>query len=68
MPETLFLTCNLIDRFLQAKQVNRKQLQLVRRSAAAAGRPTCRHAGSFDFRARQAGQRRARAARSPAAK
>jgi hypothetical protein len=29
MPETLFLTCNLIDRFLQAKQVNRKQLQLV---------------------------------------
>lgn len=29
MPETLFLTCNLIDRFLEAKQVSRKNLQLV---------------------------------------
>ncbi len=30
MPETLFLTCNLIDSFLAAKQVFRKNLQLVR--------------------------------------
>ncbi len=29
MPETLFLTVNLIDRFLEAKQVTRKHLQLV---------------------------------------
>ena len=29
MPETLFLTVNLIDRFLQAKVVERKKLQLV---------------------------------------
>lgn len=29
MPETLFLTINLIDRFLTEKQVNRKNLQLV---------------------------------------
>ena len=31
MPETLFLTVNLIDRFLEKKQVTRKNLQLVRR-------------------------------------
>jgi G2/mitotic-specific cyclin-B, other len=30
MPETLFLTCNLIDRYLQVKSVTRKRLQLVR--------------------------------------
>ena len=29
MPETLFLTVNLIDRFLAEKQVTRKNLQLV---------------------------------------
>lgn len=29
MPETLFLTVNLIDRFLESKQVTRKHLQLV---------------------------------------
>lgn len=29
MPETLLLTCNLIDRFLEAQQVSRKNLQLV---------------------------------------
>jgi len=29
MPETLFLTVNLIDRFLEARQVTRKNLQLV---------------------------------------
>lgn len=29
MPETLYLTVNLIDRFLEAKQVSRKHLQLV---------------------------------------
>ena len=29
MPETLYLTVNLIDRFLEAKQVTRKHLQLV---------------------------------------
>lgn len=34
MPETLFLTTNLIDRFLELKGVTRKNLQLVR---------TCRH-------------------------
>lgn len=30
MPETLFLTTNLIDRFLAKQQVTRKNLQLVR--------------------------------------
>ena len=30
MPETLFLTTNLIDRFLEIKGVTRKNLQLVR--------------------------------------
>lgn len=30
MPETLFLTTNLIDRFLELKGVSRKNLQLVR--------------------------------------
>lgn len=30
MPETLFLTANLIDRFLEIKGVTRKNLQLVR--------------------------------------
>jgi Cyclin, N-terminal domain len=30
MPETLFLTTNLIDRFLELKGVTRKNLQLVR--------------------------------------
>ena len=29
MPETLFLTVNLIDRFLEVKQVTRRNLQLV---------------------------------------
>jgi cyclin B len=29
MPETLYLTVNLIDRFLEQKQVTRKHLQLV---------------------------------------
>eukprot|EP00894_Picocystis_sp_ML_P002374 jgi/Pico_ML_1/52891/g3531.t1 len=29
MPETLFLTVNLIDRFLEEQQVTRKNLQLV---------------------------------------
>jgi G2/mitotic-specific cyclin-B, other len=29
MPETLFLTTNLIDRFLEIKGVTRKNLQLV---------------------------------------
>ena len=37
MPETLFLTTNLIDRFLEAKQVTRKHLQLVRRRAREGG-------------------------------
>lgn len=32
MPETLYLTCNLIDRFLEIKNVSRKRLQLVRSS------------------------------------
>lgn len=30
MPESLYLTVNLIDRFLEAKPVTRKNLQLVR--------------------------------------
>ena len=30
MPETLFLTANLIDRFLEKKRVSRRNLQLVR--------------------------------------
>lgn len=30
MPESLFLTINLIDRYLAARQVTRKNLQLVR--------------------------------------
>lgn len=30
VPETLFLTANLIDRFLEMKGVTRKNLQLVR--------------------------------------
>ena len=29
MPETLFLTANLIDRFLEKKRVSRRNLQLV---------------------------------------
>lgn len=29
MPETLYLTVNLIDRFLESKQVTRRNLQLV---------------------------------------
>lgn len=29
MPETLYLTCNLIDRYLALKNVTRKRLQLV---------------------------------------
>ncbi len=29
VPETLFLTINLIDRFLQLKQITRQKLQLV---------------------------------------
>ena len=33
MPETLFLTTNLIDRFLELKPVTRKNLQLVRTHA-----------------------------------
>jgi hypothetical protein len=32
MPETLFLTTNLIDRFLECKRVSRRNLQLVRAS------------------------------------
>ncbi len=30
MPETLFLTTNIIDRFLECKRVSRRNLQLVR--------------------------------------
>jgi hypothetical protein len=30
MPETLYLTCNLIDRYLAIRNVTRKRLQLVR--------------------------------------
>jgi cyclin B len=29
MPETLFLTANIIDRFLEQKRVSRRNLQLV---------------------------------------
>ncbi len=45
MPETLFLTVNLIDRFLAEKQVTRKNLQLVRPRLASLGFQTVqRHA------------------------
>lgn len=30
MPETLYLTCNIIDRYLSIRNVSRKRLQLVR--------------------------------------
>jgi cyclin B len=30
MPETLYLTCNIIDRYLAIRNVTRKRLQLVR--------------------------------------
>jgi hypothetical protein len=29
MPETLYLTCNLIDRYLSIRNITRKRLQLV---------------------------------------
>jgi hypothetical protein len=29
MPETLYLTCNIIDRYLSIRNVTRKRLQLV---------------------------------------
>lgn len=29
MPETLYLTCNIIDRYLSIRNVSRKRLQLV---------------------------------------
>lgn len=29
MPETLYLTCNIIDRYLTIRSVSRKRLQLV---------------------------------------
>jgi hypothetical protein len=29
MPETLYLTCNIIDRYLSTRNVTRKRLQLV---------------------------------------
>lgn len=29
MPETLYLTCNIIDRYLAIRNVTRKRLQLV---------------------------------------
>ena len=38
MPETLFLTMNLIDRFLEARSMTRKNLQLV-----GAWCPQCMH-------------------------
>jgi Cyclin, N-terminal domain len=40
MPETLFLTTNLIDRFLEIKGVTRKNLQLVSHCAICVGPPT----------------------------
>jgi hypothetical protein len=33
MPETLYLTCNIIDRYLAQRNVTRKRLQLVSLSA-----------------------------------
>jgi hypothetical protein len=39
MPETLYLTCNLIDRYLSKRNVTRKRLQLVR--GARARTPSC---------------------------
>ena len=39
MPETLFLTANLIDRFLEKKRVSRRNLQLVRPLSEPLGAP-----------------------------
>ena len=36
MPETLYLTCNIIDRYLSIRNVTRKRLQLVSQGARAA--------------------------------
>ncbi len=46
MPETLFLTINLIDRFLECKRVSRRNLQLV------SGTPSdcCLHSGPKEQR------------------
>jgi hypothetical protein len=38
MPETLYLTVNLIDRYLEAKPVTRRNLQLVNGMASSCGR------------------------------
>jgi hypothetical protein len=38
MPETLYLTVNLIDRFLAVRNVTRKRLQLVSASANTSSR------------------------------
>ena len=43
LPETLYLTTNLIDRFLELKGVSRKNLQLVR-MASQCRTPGPRHA------------------------
>ena len=43
MPETLFLTMNLIDRFLEARSMTRKNLQLVGAMPGAHSAGTCLH-------------------------
>ena len=48
MPETLYLTTNLIDRFLELKGVSRKNLQLVRRRRRMFHVPGLLH-GRFDI-------------------
>ena len=39
MPETLFMACALIDRYLAGTQVARKNLQLVRQRTPCLPRP-----------------------------
>ena len=50
MPETLFLTHNLIDRFLSKKVVTRKNLQLVGVTAMRRRASTKRCAGGLRLR------------------
>jgi hypothetical protein len=45
MPETLYLTCNIIDRYLAKRNVTRKRLQLVRRPLPRKGMLVCLSAG-----------------------
>lgn len=52
MPETLYLTVNLIDRYLAKKQVTRKNLQLVGVTAMLIASKASRGAGPLRRRRR----------------